>query len=466
MVMGSGGPQTEGTGTQAPTGAGGAVASGGTGASSSEGSAGGAGGKAAAKRRIFRQAALERLSTPEQLDQLIVLTGRGTGAAAIVVWLLLAGILVWGWLGVIPDYAEADGLLVSSGGAVVDVTASSAGRVVALRVAPGEEIASGQILAVLEQSELSQDLLHAQERLAEQQDRLDALVADFAEEWRIAEDLRGQRRSSLVQARDAARVRRDYLKTTLDNLSGLAGQGLSTRGAVADTRKQHYEADRQVWEAETEILRLDEEAFALGERQGRERRTVEEAVNAARRDVDALTLSLSRDSHVFASASGRVTEIKAPVGAFVERGQAVISLETGDGGVQAVVFLPPVHGKNVRAGQAVHLLPVNIKKEEFGAIEGEVMSVSPFPVTPEGMRAILRNEELVAQFTAQGAPYLAHVALKTDPQTASGLKWTSGGGLDHAVGAGSVVSTEILVRERAPASLVLPFLRKHTGIGY
>ncbi len=421
---------------------------------------------ATARRRIFRQAALERLSTPEQLDQLVVLTGRGTRAAALVLWLLLAGVMAWGWLGVIPDYATAEGLLVSQGGAVVDVTASSPGRVMHLRVALGETVVPGQVLADLDRTELSQDHRHAQEYLAEQRDRLAALDAEFAEEREIAETLRRQRRESLTRERDSAVERREYLKTSLENLDSLATRGLSTREAVADTRQRYYDADRQVREAETDILRLDEEAFALRERQARERRDVEQAVSAARREVDSMALTLSRSSEVTAPAAGRVTEIKAPVGAFVERGQPVASVETGAGGLEAVVFLPPVHGKNVRAGQPVRLLPVNLKKEEVGAIEGVVLSVSPFPVTPEGMRAVLRNEDLVSQFSLQGAPYLAHVALTTDPGTQSGLTWTSGAGPDFPVGAGTVVSSEITVRERIPASLVMPFLRKHTGLGY
>ncbi|WP_413208246.1 NHLP bacteriocin system secretion protein [Rhodospirillum sp. A1_3_36] len=424
------------------------------------------GGVGSIKKRIFRQAALERLSTPEQLDQLVILTGRGTWAATLALWILLGGVMLWAWLGAIPDYAEADGLLVSGGGGVVDATAPAVGRVLALRVQPGDLVSTGQVLAELDQAELARDLKHAKERQAERQERLEKLTADFAREKRISEDLRRQQRDSLTRLRAAAQERRDYLKTSLDNLDGLSARGLSTREAVADTRQRYYEADRQIQEADTEIIRLDQDAFALEERQDRERRDAEDLLSAARREVDERDQELTRATRVTAPVAGRVTEVKAPAGAFVNRGQGVVSLESGKSGLEAVLFLLPATGKDVRVGQQVRLQPANIKKEEFGSIEGEVLSVSAFPVTPDGVRAILRNDSLVAQFTRQGAPYLARISLEKDSSTVSGLKWTSGAGPGWRVDSGSVLTAEITIRERAPISLVIPFLRKHTGVGF
>ncbi|HLM66603.1 MAG TPA: hypothetical protein VK358_03705, partial [Longimicrobium sp.] len=64
------------------------------------------------KKEIFRSVALERLSSPEQLDQLMqVTTPRG--------WLLLVGVgallataLVWGLLGSVPERIAGQGILI------------------------------------------------------------------------------------------------------------------------------------------------------------------------------------------------------------------------------------------------------------------------------------------------------------------------------------------------------------------
>jgi hypothetical protein len=61
--------------------------------------------------RIFRQTALDRLSSPEQLDQLVrVVKPQGWAVLCILSGLLAAGLL-WGWLGSIPLEAAGEGTL-------------------------------------------------------------------------------------------------------------------------------------------------------------------------------------------------------------------------------------------------------------------------------------------------------------------------------------------------------------------
>ena len=418
------------------------------------------------KKRIFRQAALERLSTSEQLDQLVLRSGRGSIAATVAIWVLLCGVMIWSWLGVIPEYATASGLLVSGGGGVMDVAAPASGQLVTLRVTPGEMIVAGQTVAEIEHPELSLKLAHARDRLAEQRDRLAVVTAELEEERRISQALYNQQRAGLPRLLSAARQRRNDLRGILDDQSMLSREGLSTRTSVAELQKLFHDADLQVHEIEAELTRLEIEAFTQEVNRGKALRNAAEAVSSAARVVVELEELLEHAVRVIAVTAGRVIEIKAPVGSFVTQGQAVVSVESDETGLEAVVFLAPTHGRNVRVGHSALLQPANIKREEFGSLIGTVVSVSAFPVTPDGMRAILRNDRLVSQFSAQGAPYLARIALDGDPATPAALRWTAGSGPDSLVGSGSVVSAEIIVRERAPASLILPFLRKHTGLGY
>ena len=83
-------------------------------------------------RRIFRQAALDRLSSPEQLDQLVVVADPVGWLAAGTVTALLAAILVWGIWGKIPDQVNGKGILVSSEGRVLDAMSPAAGTIAGL----------------------------------------------------------------------------------------------------------------------------------------------------------------------------------------------------------------------------------------------------------------------------------------------------------------------------------------------
>lgn len=51
------------------------------------------------KKSIFRKQALDRVSSPEELDKYLVVTRPGVWFALIAVIVLLVGVIVWGFLG-------------------------------------------------------------------------------------------------------------------------------------------------------------------------------------------------------------------------------------------------------------------------------------------------------------------------------------------------------------------------------
>ena len=64
----------------------------------------------------------------------------------------------------------------------------------------------------------------------------------------------------------------------------------------------------------------------------------------------------------------------------------------------------------------VRIEPSTVKREEFGTMVGTVVTVSDFPITPQGMAAVLHNDNLVTRFSNDGAPYAATVSLEQDPR--------------------------------------------------
>ncbi|MEO8624655.1 MAG: biotin/lipoyl-binding protein, partial [bacterium] len=119
-----------------------------------------------AQQQLFRKVALDRLASPEQLDQLTQVTnGRGwIGLVAVGTVLLTA--IVWSIVGRIPERVSGMGMLLKSGG-VLEIVAPGAGRVADVSVEVGETVHEGQVIARVEQPALSDQLRQAKANLAD-----------------------------------------------------------------------------------------------------------------------------------------------------------------------------------------------------------------------------------------------------------------------------------------------------------
>lgn len=97
-------------------------------------------------KTIFRQSALEKLSSPEQLDQLVRVTTPIGWVALLSVFVILAIAIVWGFVGRLPERVQGQGILISSSG-VKTMDASVSGQIDDVYVEAGDIIQAGQVVA-------------------------------------------------------------------------------------------------------------------------------------------------------------------------------------------------------------------------------------------------------------------------------------------------------------------------------
>src|ERR1700758_4144461 len=116
------------------------------------------------EKSIFRKAALERLSSPEQLDYLMSVTSPVGWLAVSALAGILFLIVLWGFLGRIPDTVSGSGILIR-GGAVFDVAAGSDGFITQVLVKPGDQVKAGQVVAKMSQGELDLKIKTTQAQL-------------------------------------------------------------------------------------------------------------------------------------------------------------------------------------------------------------------------------------------------------------------------------------------------------------
>ena len=112
-------------------------------------------------------------------------------------------------------------------------------------------------------------------------------------------------------------------------------------------------------------------------------------------------------------------------------------------------------------------MPSNAREDTYGALEGTVSRIEPYPTTREQMQAVLADDQLVDFFLGGGtfeeAPLAVTIRLKRDLSDPSSYRWTSGHGPDRPLRQGTYCRIEAVSEYVRPAELALPKIRKFFG---
>lgn len=363
---------------------------------------------------LFRKAALDKVSSPDQLDLLMQVTSPAGWLALLALAALIGVAGLWSIFGSVADLVDGRGVLMR-GERLSEIKVSLDGTLVSLNAAPGSEIAAGQVLAVV-----SRDTAGIEERRAD----------------------------DLALARDESMLE-------------------TKRGELAAAQRQrdaHAQLVRQGLEAANVLFEYDRRVNA-----------VVAEINALERETALIRARLKTTAEVKAPEAGRVVEVLKAAGDSVRAGEALLRLEprsrAGTGAaepcgreVHAVLFVPAQDAGQVRPGQRARVSPLDVKREEYGYILGTVASVASHASSPEDVREKLKNEALVQAYLQGGPVFEARVCLEADPSNkANGLKWSTSRGPDRPVGAGVQCAASLEVDRRRPIAFVIPAAKQALG---
>ena len=130
-----------------------------------------------------------------------------------------------------------------------------------------------------------------------------------------------------------------------------------------------------------------------------------------------------------------------------------VILDDGNGGQQAVLFIPLAKQKSVRPGMKVQMAPAGLSPQQHGYLLGTVRNTGQYPLTSQNMTEILKNDGLEAVFKRDGLVVLVNVELQRTAAS-TGYAWTGGG--NAPVSSGTLVQAGIIVDEKRPIELLLP----------
>ena len=97
----------------------------------------------------FRKQALDRLSSPEELDRLVRVSRPGTWIALAGLLLVVGAVVLWATLSTITTTVSGLGFVLPEGG-LIETSAPRAGIVQRIDIEPGQRVESGDVVARLE----------------------------------------------------------------------------------------------------------------------------------------------------------------------------------------------------------------------------------------------------------------------------------------------------------------------------
>lgn len=469
---------------------------------------------------LFRKEALENLARSSGQQPPLALVGTGSWLAWCGVAAVCAAVAAWAVWGRVPETVEGPGLLLDLGN-VRHVEAATPGRIVAFRVVRGTTVREGDVLAVVDQTELRQELAQARERLAEfervdgvqrqleetrlAQERAVAatrrrvLEASLAEHRRLADEWHARLERSLAAQRtqldemtaqagqlvDELLAQRDELRSLAERRLATKEQLLAAEGQLVDARLRRADLGTRRHDLETQDLSALERQFNLRTKaadlevqleqsalelelveqeitRSRESRALE--IQAQRNHANLLETQLAEQESIRSPHAGVVIEVAAQPGQVAAAGTRIATLSVSPASASAplaptrvLAYLPLAEGKRVAPGMEALVTPTTIERERYGSIVGRVTRVAPFPTTAEAAATSVGSDELVRALAARGAMIELEIELAA-ANTPSGYRWTSRGP-DTQFTPGTLTTTRIVVAHRAPWSYVAPVVR-------
>ncbi|NEP10425.1 MAG: NHLP bacteriocin system secretion protein [Symploca sp. SIO2C1] len=475
------------------------------------------------KRRIFRQKALERLSSPERLDKLMQVVSPFD-------WLPLGALAIFGILGVVwsifgnlPITVTGKGILINPH-RVVQFQSPISGQLQSLNIRSGTCVNKDDILGIIDPSEQKQQLEQQRQKLAQLNQQVAQTTLVRQQRTLVETETITAQRSSLQQrlqntqkltpslqqeGLNSISKQRRHLQQRLVDAEELTvilqqrltkQQELQQQGAISQERvlqaEQEYRQIRQdisgiqaelqqlqvremeleqqyldnlnnVTQIKAELEQLDSRSKQLEQEHLEASNNEKNQIQEVKQAIARLEKEVADNSTIKSSHTGCLLEITATVGQYLNPGTSLGTLQIGGkvGEMMSITYFAVEDGKKIQPGMQVLVTPDTVKRARFGGIVGEITEVSPLPITSLGATSVVGNPEVVQGLMGEGGGKIEAVAqLQLNSETFSGYKWSSSQGPELEISPGTTTTVRVTVEERSPITFVLPILREWSGI--
>lgn len=411
---------------------------------------------------FFRKSALEKLSTPEKLDQLIKVTGTKAWIALITIMVAIFTALIWSFMGTVKTKLDVVGVVL--GGDVHEVVATAQGQLLELKIAIGNNVKKGDIIATIRQPELFQQIEDAKVVLSDRKFEMEKLMSYGNQGAQLQGQIISQSRVSITGEIESEKKKIVFLNNQLESENALLEKSLITKSQVANTKQQIEASKNTIERLKGQIVETSSQQNNLGFDIQQKVTLQKQRIAEAERNLKFLAEKYDNQRNVKSPYDGEVVEVLTDAGIVVSAGSPLFKLKntrnTKQSQLRGILYIPSKDGKKIKKGMEALIVPSTVQPEEYGFIKGKVTYVSDFPITQQGMLTSVKNDQLTKQLLVGGPLFEVYVDFEKDPVSYSGYKWTSAKGPDIFLKEGTSCLGKITIKHEPPVTLVVPAFKK------
>lgn len=410
-----------------------------------------------APRQIFRQASLERLSNPQQMDNLLVVVSPKAWVALLCLIVLIFLALLWTLFGSIPIKVDGNGIVMNQQGELLNIQTKMGGTIRMIYVKPSSEIKQGDPIAEIFDAEEELKLARARIKAQNLQQNLEKLQHEISIETKTQRDANERELEAKKFSIEQEEKTIHALETDIVKKKALLDDGLISYTTLADAEAR-LANERIQLELIKSAIKTIEYNLSKGYRT-EELKAKEQEVFRANEERDLLE---TRQPYykVYSPSNGVVLELLASQGDVVHAGTPLIWMEEHDPKKKSTLliygYFPVEKGKRLSPGKQVQIEVSTVDSQEYGYLLGTVAEVSTYAVSRDSIAKMIHNKEIVEYLTS-GAKAVIQVLIKPkmDPSSNS-FVWTSGKTPPITLSTGTVCKLQAIIHRIRPIYYVLP----------
>ena len=408
----------------------------------------------------FRKKALDKISSPEELDQYISIIKPS------YIWILYSLIiltvlaLIWGFFGKIPLKVNGVGVIESKN-EIEYIYSHSNGVLHNFNYDIGDTIKSGELIGMITQPELNAKLsqlkLELKTLLKEDSLTNPSNTLMYDEEIRKDQITRNNLELEIKNIEYKIIYRKEQVITYED----LYVRNLISQNQLVDIKEELSDLKTMLGQKKATLI-----SFNISSQKGLNSMDDDELDFVFKKQKLEMeinsTLKLIDDKEkLFAHKDGVVNRITVQEGDLVNTESLICIIEDDKvNDSHEIKLYIPFNSGEIFPGAIVQIELSTAKRDIYGFMLGNVIEVSHYPSSFESLNNELRNDQVVNLVKSLGVTYKLTVSIQSDSTTYTGYKWSSRKGPNFKIQNGTICFGAVIVKEQRPLDYIIPSIKE------